>query len=270
MTGVAADFTYFRRWFGNFTVTDNRAVTAADFDTFTITAPADPRLPGGGGYTVSDLYDVRPALFGRTDNFITFADNFGGQTRMWNGVALTLSARLPNAVTLQGGIDTGSLTLDTCALRAQLPEIDLIDPYCRTSQPTTQFKLLGTYTIPRIDVQLSGTLQSLPGPELHANLVVPNAAIAPSLGRNLAGNASTKQINIVEPGEMYGKRLNQLDIRIAKILRFGGVRTTLNLDLYNALNVDTPLALNNAYASWQRPQSIILARFAKIGMQLDF
>jgi hypothetical protein len=69
---------------------------------------------------------------------------------------------------------------------------------------------------------------------------------------------------------MYGERLNQLDIRIAKIVRVGALRTTLNFDLYNALNVDTALALNNAYASWQRPQSIILARFAKLGLQLDF
>jgi hypothetical protein len=270
MRGVAVDATYFRRWFGNFTVTDNRAVTAADFDRFSITAPSDSRLPDGGGYSVSDLYDVRPALFGLTDNFITFSDNFGGQSRMWNGVALTLSARLGTGMTLQGGLDTGRLTLDTCALRAQLPEIDPTNPYCRTSEPTTHFKLLGTYTIPRIDVQLSGTLQSLPGQQLMANFVVPNAAIAPSLGRNLAGNATNKQINIVEPGAMYGERLNQLDIRIGKIVRVGGLRTTLNFDLYNALNVDTALSLNNAYASWQRPQSIILARFAKLGLQLDF
>jgi len=267
---VAADFTYFRRWFGNFSVTDNRAVTAADFDTFSITAPSDARLPDGGGYTVSDLYDVTPARFGRTDNFITFSDNFGGQTRMWNGVALTLSARLDNGVLLQGGVDTGRLTLDTCALRAQLPEINPTNPYCRTSEPTTQLKLLGTYTIPRIDVQVSGTLQSLPGPEIQANFVAANAVIVPSLGRNLAGNASNKSINLVEPGTMYGERLNQLDVRVAKILRFGSLRATLNLDIYNALNVDTVLAQNNAFASWQRPQSIILARFAKLGVQLDF
>jgi hypothetical protein len=30
------------------------------------------------------------------------------------------------------------------------------------------------------------------------------------------------------------------------------------------------LTLNNAYATWQQPTSILLARFAKIGVQLDF
>jgi hypothetical protein len=69
---------------------------------------------------------------------------------------------------------------------------------------------------------------------------------------------------------MYGERLNQLDIRFGKTFDFSGRRARFSFDLYNALNVDTVLTLNNAYASWQRPSSIMLARFAKVGMQLDF
>lgn len=58
---------------------------------------------------------------------------------------------------------------------------------------------------------------------------------------------------------------------MAKILRFGGTRkATLNLDISNTLNVDTPLTVNNAYATWQRPASILVGRFAKIGVQMDF
>ena len=69
---------------------------------------------------------------------------------------------------------------------------------------------------------------------------------------------------------MYGERLNQLDFRVGKILRFGRTRATASLDLYNALNADTVLTLNNTFAAWQQPQSILNARFAKIVMQLDF
>jgi hypothetical protein len=174
-------------------------------------------------------------------------------------------------------VDKGTLTEDVCEIRAQVPEwtvaglVGPTDPHCRTEKPQTQFKLLGTYTIPRVDVQFSATLQSLPGHEIHANYTALNALIAPSLGRNLAGNAANKSINLVEPGAMYGDRLNQLDLRLGKIVRLGGNRrVTFNVDLYNALNVDTALTLNNAYAAWQRPQSIILARFAKLGLQLDF
>ena len=200
LSGVSADFTYFRRWYGNLHVVDNRAVTADDFTPFSITAPGDSRLPDGGGYAISGLYDVVPTKFGLTDNFTTFAKNFGEQVQMWNGVALTVNARLPDGILLQGGLDTGRLTNDTCEIRAKLPELVLARPtaadgnlvsptipYCRTSQPTTQFKLLGSYRIPRIDVQVSATFQSLPGPEIQANFVATNAIVSPSLGRNLAG-----------------------------------------------------------------------------------
>jgi hypothetical protein len=278
---LSADVTYFRRWYGNFSVTDNRAVTAADFTPFSITAPTDSRLPSGGGYTVSGLYDVNPARFGQTDNFTTFAKNFGKQVQMWNGVAVMVNARLQNGILVQGGVDTGKVTLDNCEVRAKLPEYvgptpaDLtnanpLNPYCRTSEPQTQVKALASYTIPKVDVQISSTLQNIPGPEIGAIFTATNAIVAPSLGRPLAGNAANVSVNLVEPGTMYGTRLNQLDIRVAKILRFGGTKTTLNFDLYNALTVDTVLTMNNNYATWQRPQSIILARFAKIGLQFDF
>ena len=75
-------------------VTDNRAVSAADYDPFSITAPADARLPGGGGSvspgsTTSNRRSSAPA-----DNFVTFASNFGEQIEHWNGVDITINARL--------------------------------------------------------------------------------------------------------------------------------------------------------------------------------
>lgn len=267
---LSVDLSYFRRWYGNFTVTDNRAVSASDFDRFSISAPSDPRLPGGGASVVSDLYDINPAKFGQSDNYITFAKNYGEQINRWNGASLSVNARLRNGLVLQGGFDTGTTTLDTCDLRAKLPEIAVLNPYCHTEQLATQVKALGSYTIPRVDLLVSATFQSLPGPEIAANFVATNALIAPSLGRSLAGNAANVPVNLVEPGTMYGERLNQLDLRFAKILRFGRTKTSLNVDLYNALNVDTVLNLNNAYAAWQRPVSIILARYAKLGVQFDF
>ena len=278
---VSVDFTYFRRWYGNFNIVDNRAVTADDFSPFSITAPSDSRLPNGGGYVVPSLYDVSQAKFGINDNITTFAKNFGKEVRMWNGFAIGASARLLNGALLQAGLDKGTLTQDVCEIRAKVPEWNITDvagpytgpttPYCHTEQPTTQFKALGSYTVPRVALQISGTLQSLPGPEIFANYVVPNAQVMPTLGRPLAAGAgATVTVNLVKPGTMYGPRLNQLDLRLSRAVRVGRTKATLNLDLYNALNVNTVLTMSNAYATWQRPQSIILARFAKIGVQFDF
>ena len=80
---------YWRTWFGNFVVVDNRAVSPSDYDAFEIQAPADPRLPNGGGYVIPGLYDLKPSSFGRpTDNIVTAASKFGKQINHWNGVDL--------------------------------------------------------------------------------------------------------------------------------------------------------------------------------------
>jgi hypothetical protein len=277
---VSADVSYFRRWYGNASVTDNRAVSASDYNTFSIVAPSDPRLPDGGGYTIAGLYDVVPARFGLTDNYLTFAKNFGSLVNRWDGVALSMNARLQNGLTVQGGVDAGRQTYDVCEVRAQIPEYTVTgtginaispnNPWCHTERPQAQFKLLGSYLVPKIGVQVSSTFQSIPGPEIAATFTATNAVITPSLGRPLSGGAANINVNLVEPGTMYGERLNQLDFRFGKVVRFGGSRAMFSLDLYNALNVDTVLTLNNAFATWQRPQSVMLARFAKIGVQLDF
>jgi len=44
-------------------------------------------------------------------------------------------------------------------------------------------------------------------------------------------------INLVSPGSMYGERLSQLDLRLARPVRLGRTKTTFQFDRYNALNV---------------------------------
>lgn len=271
---VSANIGYFRRWFGNFFVVDNRATEAGDYDAFSITAPADPRLPGGGGYTLTNLYNVRPALAGVTDNFQTFSDNYGTQRKHWNGVEINLTARLGQRLSFQGGTSTGRTTTDDCDIRRVLPETGLLNPYCRTAPPfITQVKALGSYLVPVIDVQLSGTFQSIPGDELDANYNVASAVVAQTLGRPLSGNAPFANINLVAPGEAYGDRINQLDLRVAKIVRFGGTRTQFAVDVYNSFNSNSIESYNESFivgGAWLRPTAVLPGRFAKVTAQFDF
>jgi len=134
----------------------------------------------------------------------------------------------------------------------------------------TQVKLLGSYAIPGIDVRLAGSFQSIPGPPISAQLVVPSPVAARSLGRPLAGGAANVTVNIIEPGTMYGDRLNQLDLRVSKLFRLGATRTTLSVDINNVLNANPVTAESPVYTIWRRPQSILLPRFAKLSMQFDF
>ena len=106
--------------------------------------------------------------------------------------------------------------------------------------------------------------------EILAEFVAVNAVIEPSLGRRLSGRARNQEVNIVEPGTLYGPRVNQLDLRVAKILRLGGARTTLSFDVFNLFNGNTPLGLNDSFGRWQAPTSIMKARLAKFVAQFDF
>ena len=271
---VSVNIGYFRRWFGNFLATDNLSVKASDYSTFSVTAPSDSRLPGGGGNVITGLYDVAPTLFGQTNNFITRADNYGNQTSHWNSVEINLTARVRQGLTFQGGTSTGRLATNTCEIRAQLPETAVLNPYCNVEPPfLTQFKGLASYTIPRVDVQISGTMQSIPGSNLAANFSVPTAVVAQSLGRPLAGNASFAVVNLVTPGALQGDRVNQLDLRAGKVLRFGRSRVQISVDLYNALNSSAIQSYNQSFiagGNWLTPTLILPARFAKITGQVDF
>ncbi len=265
---VSVEVGYSQRWFPQFTATDNRAVTPADYDSFSITAPSDPRLPGGGSYVVSDLTNISNAAFGKTDNFITLSRSFGDSTNYWQGVDMNISARTAMGIVMQGGTSTGRRVSDTCDLIIDNPS----RRNCAVTYPfLTDLRGLASYTIPHIDVQVATTWQSKPGPELSANRVMPNALIQPSLGRPLSGGAANVTVNLLNPGQMYGDRVSQLDVRFGKILRFGRTRTIVGVDIYNITNSSVTLTYNNTYGStWLRPNSFMPARWVKVTGQLNF
>jgi len=275
MPRLAVDVGYFRRWYGNFQVVDNRAVSASDFTTYSITAPVDPRLPTSG-QTIDGLLEVKPDKASAVDNITTFAKNYGTQYEHWNGVDVTLNARPRNGVTLQGGVSTGRTSTDNCDLRSSLPEITLqfgviAVPQSQCHVDTnflTQVKFLGTYLVPKIDVLFGVTFQSTPGPQITANYFVTSAQTNPPTPLSGAG---FRLVNLVPPGSDYSERANQLDLRLSKILRFGTRRTSLNLDLANLLNANYVLGVNGTYGpSWLAPLNIMDARLLKISGQFDF
>src|SRR5262249_53765741 len=69
--GVGVSAGYFSTRRENLVVTANTLTGPADYTSFCVTAPVDPRLPGGGGYPICDLYDVSSSLFGRVNNVLT-------------------------------------------------------------------------------------------------------------------------------------------------------------------------------------------------------
>ena len=122
-------------------------------------------------------------------------------------------------------------------------------------------------------MRLAATLQNIPGEEIQAAYNAPNAVVAPLLARNLSGNAANITIHLLPPQTFYADRVNQLDFRAAKILKFGAKRAQIALDLFNALNSNVVQTYNNTYnptGAWQTPTLILPARVAKVSAQFDF
>ncbi|NOT45537.1 MAG: TonB-dependent receptor [Acidobacteria bacterium] len=288
--GIGVDVGYFRRAWANFRVTDNLAVSAADFTEFSMTAPTDARLPGGGGNTITGLYEVSAAKFGQVQDYNTLSSKIGNQTETWNGMDFTMNARLQNGLTVQAGLSTGRVSENDCEIVSALPEMLSLTAaqasgtangvaqlrsasFCDRQEPwLTQFKAYGVYTVPTVDLQVSGTFRSTNGTDLAPGFVATNAYLAANstLGRPLSGNRPNQVIGLVGPYTEYVDRRNELDIRLGKVLRFGRSRSVVSLDVFNALNSNAQIAIQQSFATYQRPTEILNARLLKISYTLDF
>ncbi len=278
---VSLDLTYYRRAQGNFTATDNLAVTPASYQSFCVPTPNDSRLATPGA-PICGLYDLTPAAATLpTNNVVTFDAASKQRTEIWNGFDLAVNARISAKTFLAGGVSSGKTAYSNCGVvdnpglfvnggTAAAPLTN--DGYCAWSTPfLTQYKLAAVNTF-WWDIQGSLALQSNPGPLVLGTYAATNAVVAPSLGHNLTSFPSGYPIDLVVPGTQYGDRLNQLDLRFAKIFK---VATNSSfkamLDVYNVFNANPIVTQNNTYgANWQKPTQILVGRFFKVGAQFVF
>jgi hypothetical protein len=301
---LSAEVAYNRRWFKGTKVTDNTLRGPDDYQPFTIMAPQDPRLPDGGGYPIP-LSMVTTAGNNRgTQNYVTFETDFGPErTQYWHGVDITLNARLRQGLTLQIGTQTGRSTEDTCATSSvtdvavaagQQPgrgetltnQATIKDQRnCRDVDPfQTTVRGLASYTVPKIDVLVSGTVRSQPPLERVATWPVPNTVIQSITGRLPPGGLATGNTSIEildNDHRLYAdNRRTQIDMRFAKILRFGSRRVDVGVDLGNLLNTNYATTYENTYqysagnaamgGTWNNPTAIYTARFVRWNVTVDF
>jgi hypothetical protein len=271
--------------------------------------PNDPKLGSNAGRALT-FYEVSPAKFNQFDNLYTLADKVGGASNNYKGVDFNLNARF-HSVVIQGGLSTGNVTEDDCGVVRAHPEtyisyylgggtLDAFytflpvgipgqwpQEFChRESGWQTNFKGLATYTVPKVDVLLSGTIHSVPYagsnfPAVASQSLSGTAFLLfseTSLGRPFSGALPVQFFNIVEPGSMYGDRITGIDLRVGKNLRFGRTRTLVALDIFNLANSNAiDLYQTNYDPSFLRPTSLYLnplsitqARLFKISVQFDF
>ena len=85
----------------------------------------------------------------------------------------------------------------------------------------------------RIDSATNGT-------SLAANTTcrTPSSSSRSAACRRAASPNGTTTVNLLDPASVYGDRITQVDMRFAKILRFGGTRADIGIDLYNLFNTN--------------------------------
>jgi hypothetical protein len=236
-----------------------------------------------------------------TQNYVTFETDFADQERRlyWQGVDFTLNARLRQGLTLQFGTQTGRSLEDTCDIARNLDQTvaagtggtlsnastikDLRN--CRDVDPfQTTIRGLAAYTVPKVGVLVSGTVRSQPPFERVATWQVPNSVIQSITGRLPPGGLATgvTSIDILDnEHRLYAEdRRTQIDMRFAKILRFGGRRADVGVDLGNLLNTNYATTYENIYqysggnaasgGTWNNPTAIYAPRFVRWNLTVDF
>ncbi len=216
--GIALNAGYFRTSFGNFLITDNEALTAADYDEYCITRPSASSKGGltmpGAGERLCGFFDLKPTSAGRAPQQVRkLASDVGTRTEVYNGVDVTLNARFRQGGLLAGGVSIGRTTTDACDIAAKAPETTFSTDgtaagagantgpgtftqavagvwnsaaHCKLSNPWsagTQMKMMFVYPLPW-DLQFSAIYQNTPGAPILATYPAPAAEVMAALPGN--------------------------------------------------------------------------------------
>ena len=274
--GLSVSGGYYRNWFGNFTVNKNTMTTPSDYTSYCVTAPLDPRLPGGGGYRICDLADVSVEKFGQVFTRISQSSLYGDQKQINDFFAFTMNARFGARARLAGGLDLGRSMTDTCFIFDSAQ--DLLNCHnVKGYGANAQVKFNGNVWLPG-DLLLSGLIQNLPGSTITASWAAPNSVVAPELGRNLAACGtrtpctSNATIPLVASNVLFNPRVTRLDLRIAKRFQVtGSKQLQANLDIFNVMNSSYVLGQNNTFGdTWQRPTQTMDGRMFQFSANLTF
>ena len=180
-------------------------------------------------------------------------------TEHFDGVNITVNARLMNGLLLQGGTGSGRQQLNDCEIVDDLPEMGHTffgDPTrafffaARPKEFWNQQRVAdlapGARGLHHPEGRRAGQrTQNLPGAVVQANA---NYGVIPGIA-GPGPFVPFQAFQIEKPGEAFIERLNQIDLRFAKLFRFGSTKTAVNFDFYNVTNSNSVLGENFAYGA---------------------
>jgi carboxypeptidase family protein len=326
----SAEVTYNRRAYTNLTVTDQLGIgcdryngtqdvrtcqdgylnfTSPNYGFFSVVAPSNPLLPGGGGYVIRGLANTNATLPTGRPSAVTIMDelsytsNFVDTNFVWRG---TDKWGL-RGLRVNGGTTTGRAVRDQCYTTLDGPDVQQHDGVAPSCNPYTRWEtsLRGTaaYTIPKIDVLVSTVFQKRNGPQRSANhtytkdqvtwetssaaratQACPAGATAGQVGCFTATGSTTATnytVNLLNAGELYGPGYTNVDVKLGKNLRFANKRVNIGVDIYNIFNNDAVLTYQDNFDTtdnpttavveqWGQAASLLSPRFMRLSIQFDF
>ena len=225
---------------------------------------------------------MKPAKIQQIRNRLTFADEVGGAFNRFNGVDVTVNARLRD-VTIQGGTSTGNVVEDSCGVVTENPEYYIfslgrhgrVPRHVPRRRRTVAAAVLPSRVGMEDEHQGAGVVhgaedrradqRDVQEPALSRERIPVGAEPEPrwagagvpgipgvdstSLGRPLSSGIPVQFLNIVEPGKWYGDRLSSIDLRFGKILSTATRRTMINFDIYNLFNSNTTEVFQRNYSA---------------------
>jgi hypothetical protein len=240
-------------------------------------------------------------------------------TSSYKGLELNFNARLPKGARLFGGMTTERTIANNCDLARYNPtnlnycdtaNLSLYNQSAATAAYKlpwkTQFKLSGTYPLPWAGIVLSGSFQALPGyteanttysitkSSVYVTCPGTSAAAGCVPGQKIDGSMISSSISVpLDPaGVTLTPRANQLDLGLAKRLKFGRLRIDPKIDVFNVLNTSAfftvkstafspivgpggvlaaaspSVAAGTSYTSFRQPASVFDGRLLRISANL--
>jgi hypothetical protein len=231
----------------------------------------------------------------------------------WNGVDTNFVWRGTDKFGLRGlrvngGTTTGRAVRDLCHAMLDDPNVQQHDGVTPACNPYTRWETnvrgTATYTIPKADVLVSSVYQWHPGVERAANHTFtkdevvwegssaaratqpcPAGATAGQVGCftpiGTTITATTYTVNLLNPGELYGKGYFEVDLKLGKNIRFAGKRANIGVDIYNLLNTDAIRTFQDNFdvadnpatpvaEQWGQATGLLSPRFVRLSVQFDF
>jgi hypothetical protein len=141
--------------------------------------------------------------------------------------------------------------------------------FCDKTPPfRALYKASAGVTVP-YDIQVSGSLQAVPGGDLSANFTY-NSTFA---GVTLT-SPNSRTVNLMPPNTLFLDYQTQLDTRVSRSFRMGRRRIQVYADIFNLLNASAVASVNQTYSltnsNWLKPLVVMQARRVQFGGRLDF